>query len=122
MITVVVPREDWVSFFNSFSRQHEGWLVTLEALDYETGALVEARDMTLEGVAAELNGDDRIEIMIGEKAEKHVTHSIARPVQVRLEETDQGAHYALDIESETGSRTLLILRSGVLPETVDAVT
>jgi hypothetical protein len=121
MIVLVIPRKEWVSFFKSFSRQHEGWRVTLEAIDYDTGALIEAREMALEGVSAELDGDGRIEIMVGERADEHVTHIIERPVEVRLEETDEGAHHALDIESETGSRTLLVFGSAMLHEMMDGV-
>lgn len=32
MSTREVPREEWVSFCDSFSRQHEGWRVTVEVL------------------------------------------------------------------------------------------
>jgi hypothetical protein len=30
MQTLIIPREEWASFFAGFSRQHEGRLITLE--------------------------------------------------------------------------------------------
>jgi hypothetical protein len=49
--------------------------------------------MGLGGITAELNNDghDRIEIMVGEKPEDHVTHNIVAPTQINLEQPDEGA-------------------------------
>ena len=30
MKTKEIPKEEWPKFFDAFSRQHEGWLVTIE--------------------------------------------------------------------------------------------
>jgi hypothetical protein len=78
MKTTHIARNEWPSFFDGFSRQHEGWLVTLEIFQPDIGAQVEERDLVLEGVTAELgNGDkDKIEIMIGGKPNQHVTHTV----------------------------------------------
>ena len=60
-------------------------------------------------------------IMTGIKPDDHITHSIARPTQVSLEQTDEGADAALAIKSGDGTTTLLRFRAAVLPEMVDAV-
>ncbi|OLE50804.1 MAG: hypothetical protein AUG51_26320 [Acidobacteria bacterium 13_1_20CM_3_53_8] len=49
-----IPREEWAEFLDIFSRQHEGWLVTVEVLSEEIGAQVEAEGKPLEGITAEL--------------------------------------------------------------------
>lgn len=123
MPTREVPREEWVSFCDSFSRQHEGWRVTVEVLGAEIGAQNEARELPLGGVTAELNGgrEERIEIMVGEGAGDHITHTIMSPRRVYVEETVAGAHEALEIESPDGVKTLLRFRSPTLPEMVDGV-
>jgi len=122
MQTREIPRDEWVAFFDSFSRQHEGWLVRLEVFGSDIGAQVEAEEMPLQGIAADLkDGEETISIIIGEAPEQHVAHSIAAPTHVRLEETEQGAQEVLQIESADGSTTLLRFRSAVLPEMVDGV-
>ena len=56
MKTKEIPRNEWQGFFDMFSRQHEGWLATLEILGSEIGAQVEERGLTLEGIVSE--GDE----------------------------------------------------------------
>lgn len=118
-----IARNDWPSFFDGFSRQHEGWLVTLETFQPELGAQVEERDLALEGVTAELgNGDkDKIEIMIGGTPHRHVTHTVLNPVEVSLEHTEDGANHALAIKSADDAMTLLCFRPAMRPEMVDAM-
>lgn len=123
MRTREISKSEWPEFFNSFSRKHEGWLVTLEIFGTEIGAQVEERELAFEGIVAgwdEAKGDE-IAIMIGAKPDDHITHNISRPTQVSLEQTDEGADVALAIKSADGTTALLRLRSPMLPEMVDAV-
>ena len=55
-----IPRGEWVKYLDGFSRRHEGWLVTVEVLGAEIGAQVEAQELPLEGITAELKagGED----------------------------------------------------------------
>lgn len=123
MKTREISRSEWPEFFDSFSRQHEGWLVTLEIFGTDIGAQVEERELAFEGIVAEWNEvqGDEIAIMIGAKPEDHITHSISHPTQVSLEQTDEGADAALAIKSADGVTALLRFRSPMLPELVDAV-
>lgn len=123
MQTKEITRTEWPSFFDSFSRQHEGWLATLEIMGPEIGAQIEERDLPFEGITDEWNETEgnTIMIMAGGKADGHVTHTIRRPTEVNLEQTDEGADAALAIKSEDGVTALLTFRSPVLPETVDAM-
>lgn len=45
----------WPSFFDSFSRKHQGWLATLEILGPDIGAQVEERELAFEGITDESN-------------------------------------------------------------------
>ena len=123
MKTKEIPRNEWQEFFNIFSRQHEGWLVTLEILGSEIGAQVEEHGLPFEGIVDE--GDEvqghEIVMMFGAKPDDHITHSISNPATVSLEQTDEGADAALAIKSADGVTALLRFRSAVLPEMVDAV-
>jgi len=118
-----VPREEWVSYLDTFSRQHEGWLVTIEVLGTEIGAQVEAQELPLEGITAELKagGEDVITIILGGGSRGRVTHNVPQPTHVRIEQTESGADMTLQIESGGGVTTLVRFRSAMLPEMVDGV-
>jgi hypothetical protein len=118
-----IPRGEWAEFLDSFSRQHEGWLVTVEVLSTSIGAQVEAQELPLEGITAELKGGDEgmITIILGSGSRERVTHNITGPIHVRIEQTEEGADMALQIESSDGVTTLVRLRSAILPEMVDGI-
>jgi len=123
MKTKRIPTSEWPKFFDSFSRQHEGWLATLEIFATEIGAQVEERELALEGIVDEWDEalGNQIIIMMGAKPDDHITHTIGRPTNVSLEQTDEGADVALAITSEGGAVALLRFRSPTLPEMVDGI-
>jgi len=122
MPTRDIPREEWPAFLDSFSRQHERWLVNVEVITDGLGAHREVREKGLIGISADLkrNGD-AISIMAGDRSDDHVNHIINRPTRVALEQTKEGADKGLRIEAEDGQTTLLLFRSPARPETVDGV-
>jgi hypothetical protein len=123
MKTKEIPKNEWPAFFDGFTRQHKGWLVNLEIFGPEIGSQVEERQLALEGITDEWNERDgnTIMIMTGARPDDHITHSITRPTQVSLEQTDEGADAVLAIKGEDGTTALLRIRSAVLPELVDAI-
>ncbi len=123
MATQEISRDDWTTFLDRFSQQHEGWLVTLEVFAPDIGAQEEARELPLEGISAALKDSEpkTIAISLGKTPEVHVTHTITEPTRVWLEQTPQGANAALEIESADGAKTLLRFRSALPAEMVDGV-
>ena len=119
-----IPRNEWSAFFDSFSRLHQGWLVTIEALGGDIGAQVEARELPLQGVSADLKGENEsvISIMAGSGPQHHVTHNISAPTKVMLQQNEEGADEALEIESADKTITLLRFRLAVRPELVDGIS
>lgn len=107
-----IPREEWKEFLETFSRQHEGWLVTLEVMGAEIGAQVEAEEKPLDGITAELKGEgeDSISIAIGLTPEERVEHNVMSPTYVRVEQAESGSDMTLQIESQDRATTLLRLR------------
>ena len=123
MKTKEIPQNEWPKFLENFSSKHEGWTVTLEIFGTELGAQVQERDLALAGrvdEGDEIHGD-RIVIMVGEKPDDHMTHSIGHPTQVSLEQTVGGADVALAIKSADGVTALLRFLSPMLPEMVDGL-
>lgn len=123
MPTKEIPRDEWTTFLDRFSRQHEGWLATLEILAPDIGAQQEAHDLPLEGISATPGDTEpaKISISLGKSAKDHVTHTITEPTRVWLEQTSQGANSALEIESGDGTKTLLRFRSALPADMVDGV-
>ncbi len=107
-----IPREEWVSFFDTFTRMHEGWLASLEVMAPELGDLVEIRNQPLVGITAEIHpaGRDAIVMLFG-RPPAHLTHMIQRPTSVWLKQTAQGDDEALEIEAADAPTTLLRFRS-----------
>jgi hypothetical protein len=117
MQTRQIPESEWRAFLNRFSSRHQGWLVNLEVFGRDMGAQVEGRGVVLEGLTGEydeMHGNTII-IMVGDKPDDHVTHSISHPTEISLERTEGGEDRALLIKGEDGTRTLLTFPSSVLP-------
>jgi len=123
MRTEEIPRDQWMPFLNRFSRQHQGWLVTLEVLAPDIGAQQEASALPLEGITIASGGNEpvTIAISVGKTPSDHITHTINSPTHVWLEQTSEGAHSALEIESADETKTLLRFRSALPAEMVDGV-
>ncbi len=109
MSTRRVPPESWPSFFDSFTRQHHGWLVTI---DTSTGRVAE--EEPLEGVRAA--GRD-VEIHAG-AAHYHVPNTST--VTVTADEGDETAIDHLEIASGA-ERLTLRFRAVINPELVDGI-
>lgn len=121
MVTREIPPGEWKEFFDEFTRRHEGWLVTVENFG-DLGAQVEEHGRPLKGIVAEQKaGSSEIEILTGDSPDETLTHVVAHPTRVRIEETSKGAESALEIQSRDEGTTLVRFRSAVLPENVDGV-
>jgi len=118
-----IPREQWMTFLDSFSRQHERWRVNVEVVTDGLGAHREVREKRLIGVSADLKSRDSstISIIAGDRSDDHVNHIINGPTRVALEETEEGAQKGLRIEAADGETTLLLFRSPASPEAVDGI-
>jgi len=123
MPTRDIPRTEWPAFLDTFSRQHEGWLTTVEVVTNGLGVHREVRDKPLTGISEDRKRGDpaSISISAGELREDHVTHVVLHPSRVALELTQEGAHKGLRIESEDGEVTLVLFRAPALPETLDGM-
>lgn len=130
MSTREIPRDEWASFFDAFSRQHEGWLAGLEIFAAELGAQEEAHELPFEGItlaAAASDGSEEgprgvtVTINLGKTPEDHVSHTILEPTHIWLEQTAEGANAALEIESTDETKTLLRFRHAMRPDMVDGV-
>ena len=101
----------WPEFADAFSRQHEGWLISVSV----DGRCI-ARDVPLLGVVAELDETGTMMVFTG-----GLTHFVAHPVAVSVDETAGGAEADVNIRDASGSSTTIALRSPMRPELVDGM-
>src|SRR5499426_4534623 len=116
MQTREIPREQWVKFFDDFSKIHEGWIVTLEVIGSDIGDQEEVKKLLLVGVSADVKArQNRIEIIVGGRPDADVTRFIDTPKSVWVKESGIPGDEAIEVESEDGIKTLLNFHR-VLPE------
>jgi len=108
MHTRDIPREQWIRFFDDFSKNHEGWIVTLEVVGSDIGDQDEADGLPLVGISADVKArENRIDIIVGGKPDADVTRFIERPIHIWVKEPRIPGDDAIEIESEDGIKTLL---------------
>ena len=114
-----IPPDEWSTFFEELSREHQSRIVTVESLGPETGEQLESHDVPLEGIVVSLKGDEEvISIVVRQDSRSHVLHTTAAPLHVRIERTPEGMAKTLHIESAHGSTTVVRFRPVVVPETI----
>jgi hypothetical protein len=114
-----IVREQWPDFLETFSRRHEGWLVSTRVLS-PGGWQVESRNLALQGIASDRRGTS-VSIHLGRTPGPHVGHVVTRPHDIWVEEEEDGGERGLEIESDDGTKWLLEFRSAPLPDAVDGL-
>lgn len=111
MRTKEILAENWPPFFDDFTQLHQGERVDVETLGGgEMGVTSHVRDLPLVGIVAadpKAGAGEWIEIIAGDSAQTHATHSVPNPAHVRLAEEENGQAMALQIESATGLVTMI---------------
>ena len=116
-----IPRDQWQQELDSFSRQHEGWIVRVEVTGPDGQSRTEARDLPLQGVSTDSPRSDGVAISVGQSPDDHVTHEVSNAVTIAIEQTEAGAERALRIRARDGSTTTVEFRSPMRPEEVDGI-
>ena len=115
MFTRLIPRAEWFTFCETFTREHSGWPTTVWLLGPRLGARVETRDLPFEGIVADRLGT-AISIHLAALPARNVEHPVAAPISLWLEVPEDGNVGALGINSADGTTTLLEFRSPVPAE------
>jgi hypothetical protein len=114
-----VPQREWRSFLDSFNRQHDGWLCTLDAVSADQSRRRIASDVSLHGVVLDqMAGKPRISILAGSEG---AGHGVDAPAEIIAVVTSDGVTGGLHIKSQNGTASHLSFRSPVAPELVDGV-
>jgi hypothetical protein len=109
MIMRDIPREEWHTFLDDFTRQHRDEPVSLEKSDRQDGLRVAARAALLKSASHNRAGE-QISITVGEIPSGEVTLTVTRPDGVAVEEPRAGDANARVAVHVTGQH--LVLRVG----------
>jgi hypothetical protein len=114
MQTRTIPDEEWIAYFDRFSRDHVGCPVTIQVLDKEAGPQHIALDLPLDGISFDTKGTRpcTIEISVGDRPDRHVRHVIDMPLNIREVEEPNG-DIDVQIEPATGPVTLVHVRAPI---------
>jgi hypothetical protein len=121
MQTREIPRDQWREFLDQFSREHEGWQVTVEVLADRNGDQIITQEKPLLGISysGEQGTNANISVIAGEQAADNVNHMVSSPSRLWVAQSDLGEPQGLQIESETDPTTLVTFRTPMSPEMYD---
>ncbi len=122
----LVPSELWAEFCRNFTRQHRGWLVTVEhgaaggevrGSDRSSPPIAEFRSLELAG-----NGPRRqLYITTAGRPGAEQLSTVRQPVRIWFEQTQTGGHRGVRIEGSAGETLVLRFRTAPRPETLDGL-
>ncbi len=106
-MTQIIKREDWKEFFDKLSRELLDTETSIQILADETGAQFLSSGLPFVGLTFDEKGkESKIELIVGSGTENHQTHNIFNPKMVAFESLQEKSG-TLDIEDETGTKTLV---------------
>ena len=107
METREIARSEWKTFFERFSKAHEGSPATLRILSSATGAQIEGWELPFEGISPDRREGVPITIDLGRDPNDRVEHQVAAPTRVWTQVAEDGKEIALEIESSDATKTIL---------------
>jgi len=115
-----IARESWREELDSFSRQHEGLIVSIKTRNPDGHVAFEAHDVPLQGVSYASPRSNDIAIFVGDRRSQ-LSHEVHDPAALKMELTADRAQRALIIDGKDGTRTRVEFRSPMRPEEVDGL-
>lgn len=120
-----IPRDQWQTYLEEFSKRNSGRPVNLEVLSEELGDQEEAQMLPLEGIALETKGSEAasVEIMLGGTGaadDRNLTHTVSQVRLIVPKLGTDGREEALEIEAEDGTKIILVFKA--LPELAEAAS
>lgn len=110
-----IPHERWGDYLNALSNREKERPVRIQVEGRELGDQVVAHDLPLMGISLERKGSEKgaIEVTLADREAIKLTHLIAAPERVYVEENDAGEVQVLDIESREQVKTLIFFETAM---------
>ena len=119
MDTKTIAPRAWKRELDDLSRIYDGAPVTLQILRLGYGEEEQVVNEPLRGISADRTG---VLIETAHDPENHLAHRIPDPIGIRVEQSDEGAIRALEVESLDGTMTKMRFRFPIIPELADPQT
>ena len=116
-----IPREEWAIFLDQFSRDHHGWIATIERAERSSHRdIIERR---IVAVAPEIHGRQisGVAIEFQDDAGAGASWRVEPPTRLRADENKDGLVQSLDIDGPDGTRTRIRFRTVAPPEALDGI-
>ena len=117
-----IAKKLWPGFCDDYSRQHQGWLVSLETHDpLNSPAHLQAMagELAFQGVVLQDHGPAPELLVTLGRGEEIFTHRIVQPTRIITLETDAGLHEGLLIQDDNGGQLRIRFRVPASPEALD---
>lgn len=111
-MTNEILEQKWKEFFDDASRNYLEWETKVEVLKDDIGAQVLSQGLPLIGFMFEekvTGAQNAIEIMLGEESGVHQTHVVLNPKKVFFQGSEEELSRMIEIEDETGAKTIIYL-------------
>jgi hypothetical protein len=116
-----IPPDEWAQFFETFSGQHENWIVRVETFNRDNAEQLASETLRLKSISVDQTDPaKKMIVFIGEGETTELSHLIRKPSRVLMTQTETGADEGVEIDSENGL-VVIRFRCAVLPELVDGV-
>ena len=113
-----IPRGEWSSFLDTFSRRHHGWLAQLETYDLVTREQVVSRETPLQSIELDLEDENNPRINVTVQLDnKVIKHILFLPSRLILQQSDDDGEQSLQIETVNTETTVRVRRPAPLPST-----
>src|SRR5262249_60853208 len=101
-----IGRSEWVSFLDTFSRAHAGWLVSIDVAERSGRMATEAVEQPLVGITADCGGNrPSVSVVVGRGPDGVLTHLVEGAARVPVNRTTGGTEAARAIEGARGAST-----------------
>jgi hypothetical protein len=100
-----------------FGRAHRAWLATVHGVEHGV-PVTSVSSVAVESVALETRGVDHI---LRLTFANHISLSAPRLSAVRVQEDDDGAEWALEVDTAEGAFIRMAFRATALPEQLDGM-
>jgi hypothetical protein len=116
-----IPVNEWTGFFETFTGQHENWLVRLQTFNPSNRQQLSTESLRLKSISANLADPvSPLIVIAGESESSDVSHVVRKPAGVVLTQNEIGADEGVDILSEN-LRTVIRFGAVILPELVNGM-
>jgi hypothetical protein len=116
-----IPQGEWAQFFETFSGQHENWIVKVETFNRDNAELLASETLRLKSISVDQTDPaQKMIVIIGEGETTELSHLIRKPSRVLITETETGAEEGVEINSEN-VLVVIRFRCAILPELVDGI-